>query len=468
MYVSNVSLAQAPRLHDSDTHAYYLIAFLYACFVSFPFRVVTQFRESAQTIRDATQFSWRSVLGATKGLSEVLTSQAIKTQSTWPFVTLDSFEVLVRNTRLLGRSELVVLAPLVHGADEIVSWNNYSNYHQGWLDESFGATGRSRDDVNPIPSSVYRFGRYKGRTVLKPETGHDEYSETVAPFWQMSRPPFDTSIINYNALSDEDYVDLYTALQQAQTWVVGKAGPNTLLKYTLSEARHDALHTTGTLEHNITGFANNHPHTALVYPVWKYPLYPQEEYQDSTTTTTTPNAPTTTITTTMTTTTTGNNNTLVAMVFNIVPWDTILQNILPPGVVGIDVVLHNTAGQTFTYRLDGPTASYAGSGDWHDTEYNHLEQVVSFGNPEREQGQGQMEYWFSIYPSRAFAESHDDPTAIIMTIGLAIVFIAMLGTFVLYDAHVVRKNNVILDAAANSNAILAVRLFMWTAAYCYA
>lgn len=62
----------------------------------------TSFREYAQTIREATQFSWQSLLGATRGLSQVATAQAARVNATWPFVTLGSFEVQTRNTRLLG------------------------------------------------------------------------------------------------------------------------------------------------------------------------------------------------------------------------------------------------------------------------------------------------------------------------------------------------------------------------------
>ena len=237
---------------------------------------------------------------------------------------------------------------------------------------------------------------------------------------------------------------MYQSLQDAQTWVLGKAGPNTLLKYTLSEARHDALHTASTstsstmttkTDKDLTeGFANEHPHTALLYPVWKHPndiaTYQQQ------------------------------NNTMVAMIFNILAWDTMLQHILPPGVDGIDVVLRNTAGQAFTYRLEGPKALYVGPGDWHDGEYDHLEQVVSFVNDEDHNDNDgtydKMEYWMSIYPSDDL-QQRDAVTPIVMTVGVAVIFIVMIITLMLYDINVVRTNKVILDAAANSNAILAVR-----------
>lgn len=400
-----------------------------------------QFREYAQTIRAATDFSWRSILGATRGLSEVLTSQAIQTNRTWPFVTLDSFEVLVRNTRLLGQSELVVLAPLV-ATSQIEAWNAYSNTHQDWIDQSFAAMGQTRDDLNPIPSSVFRFGRYKGRTVLSPETADDPYNQAqgnvVAPFWQMSRPPFDTSIVNFNALSDVTHAELYQALHQAQTWVLGRAGPNHLLHYTLSEAGHDALHLAP--DTNVTGYANQHPHTALVYPVWKNALVPQDDQAQVTDT---------------------NPGTLVAMILNILPWDKLLQHVLPDGVEGIDCVLRNNVGQAFSYRILGSVATYMGAGDhYHSREFE--EQAVSwdFANPQ-DTNQAHIFYSMTLYPSAALHDTHTNTMPVVMAVGVAIIFLAMMITFALYDAHVVRKNNKIVDAAANSNAILAVSMRKW-------
>ena len=71
----------------------------------------------------------RGVVEATKGLSEVLTSEAIHTNSTWPFVTLSSFEIYVKNTRGQASSELIVVAPIVT-AENIERWNEYSQDNQ--------------------------------------------------------------------------------------------------------------------------------------------------------------------------------------------------------------------------------------------------------------------------------------------------------------------------------------------------
>jgi len=100
-------------------------------------------------------------------------------------MTLSSFEAFVSHTRAQASSELLVICPFVD-ADELDDWAEYAQDHSKWIDDSFENTGKPRSDLNPIPSRVYKFGRYKGRTVLLPEHGDEGYPS--APFWQMSPP----------------------------------------------------------------------------------------------------------------------------------------------------------------------------------------------------------------------------------------------------------------------------------------
>lgn len=335
-------------------------------------------------------------------------------------MTLSSFEVFVRNTRAQASTELVVVAPFVE-ADQIGEWNDYANKNQGWIDESFEEYDAGRLDLNPIPSSVYRFGRFKGRTVLKPEDGFGEVP--VAPFWQMSRPPYDTSIINFNSLSEEAYQEMYNAMISTRNWVLGPAGPNVLLDYTISEEAHDELHAATQVDKNSTGFANNHPHTSLFYPIFRDKNASHASGSDV-------------------------NSPIVAMIINILPWDSYLKRLLPDSVNGIDCVLRNTAGQSFTYHLRGSDALYLGPGDLHETSYDNHEFLVNFteffeesysigeananGNT---QGSGNLQYWLSIYPSEELENSYETHTPAILTAVLAGVFIFMILTFLLYDYH---------------------------------
>jgi hypothetical protein len=64
---------------------------------------------------------------------------------------------------------------------------------------------------------------------------------------------------------------------------------------------------------------------------------------------------------------------IVGFVVGILPWDTFLSNILHEGANGIVIVMHDTCGDTFfTYQLNGPEAIYLGEGDLHDRQYDHL------------------------------------------------------------------------------------------------
>ena len=404
-----------------------------------------QFTQFAQTIRDSTEYNLKGLIEATNGFAQVFTSEAINTNSTWPFVTLSSFEVYVRNTRAQGSSELIVIAPFVN-ASLIKTWNDYAIANQGWIDKSFAEYDTGRLDLNPIPSSVYRFGRFKGRTVLKPEDGAGRYP--TAPFWQMSRPPFDTSIVNFNALSQETYQQMYDALIDTNHWVWGIAGPNTLIDYTISEHEHDHLHSASELNSTHAGFADQHPHTAILYPVYRDKDSSHSSGSDI-------------------------QSPMVAMILSIVPWDSYLKRLLPEGIRGIDCVLHNSAGQSFTYRLNGPDAAYLGDQDWHDPSYDHQQVKINFGDflnvaPDTMmnasstsafQDHGNLQYWLSIYPSQELQDSYRSMTPIIFVILVIAVFVFMIVTFLLYDRYVTRKNNKILDAATHSNAILAVRRY---------
>jgi hypothetical protein len=393
-----------------------------------------QFSQVAESIRDSTEFNLRGLMEATNGLAQVFTSEAINTNSTWPFVTLSSFEVYVRNTRAQGSSELIVIAPLVNET-QIEAWNDYAIAHQGWIDESFQEYNHGRDDLSPIPSSVYRFGRFKGRTVLKPEDGKGGYP--AAPFWQMSRPPFDTSIVNFNALSEESYRLMYDAMVDTNRWVMGLAGPNNLIDYTISQQQHDEWHSATESNTTSSGFANEHPHTALLYPVYrdKDASHPTGSDIDSP---------------------------IVAMIVNVIPWDSYLKRLLPEGIHGVMCVLHNSAGQAFSYSLNGPQATYLGDDDWHDPNYDNLHVQIQLTTllsaaTNASLSHGNLEYWFSIYPSQEFEENYQTYTPVIFALVVVSIFVFMIVTFILYDQYVTRKNNKILDAATQSNAILAVR-----------
>jgi hypothetical protein len=413
-------------------------------FVSILF--LLQFLQFAVTLEDSIEFHLKGVVQATQGLSQVLTSEAIKKNETWPFVTLSSFEVYVGNTRAQSSSELIVVAPFVEKGN-LEPWTKYSTApeQQRWIDESFDIVG-GRIDPSPIPS-IYRFGRYKGRTVLVSEDGEGT-NYPAAPFWQISPPPFDTSIVNFNSLSTETYQEVYDAMMTTRHFVFGKAGANDLIDYTISQEAHDALHTTLIEQHHhehnnsnsnnnndtvpATGFANAHPHTPLIYPVFR-------DLGG------------------------GDDTDVVAMVVNILPWDNFFKGALPPGVNGIHAILTNSHGQVFTYLVNGHNAKYLGAGDQHDTAFDSfvyridIDAIVGGATNANITTTNLNRYFLAVYPSQELKAEYNSNLPLIFALVSGCGFILMALTFLLYDWMVIRKNKKIMDTAARSNAILSVR-----------
>lgn len=354
------------------------------------------------------------VLEATDGLSDVVTSEAVKSNSDWPYVTMSAFEVFVRHTRAQASSEFIVVAPIVT-ADNLEKWLDYSTANQGWIEESFAVSGETNtSNLQPIPTSVYRFGN---QSEMIPEEGTGDYP--MAPFWQMSPPPVNTSIVNFNALSIDDFQEMYDNVIQNRHWSLGRASPNAFVDYTYSDG-HDKSHT-------------EYPHTTLIYPVYRVLDNPDSD--------------------------------VVALAINVLPWDQYLSGALPDGVNGVYCVLQNTWDQVFTYNIRGNDVVYMGEGDLHDTTYDDMQVIIEFshffeGNDDLsaslESGGAGMQYWLAVYPSEELESAYKSNNPMIFALISISAFVLMTLTFVLYDWFVIRKNNKILDAAAHSDAILSV------------
>lgn len=85
---------------------------------------------------------------------------------------------------------------------------------------------------------------------------------------------------------------------------------------------------------------------------------------------------------------------VVGIFFALLSWDTFLARIIPDdGSSGcVYAVLENSCNQVHTYSIDGPTATYLGEGDLHETSYDKLRMPFRLKTPPSpvdEHGDGQ-------------------------------------------------------------------------------
>jgi len=125
----------------------------------------------------------------------------------------------------------------------------------------------------------------------------------------------------------------------------------------------------------------------------------------------------------------------------------LLLLLLFPGII---IVIGNDCGQMFTYRIDGPDATYLGDGDLHDARYDDLETFSYFADLQNFQN-GQKSYtglplsthhcpyWIRAYPSRRTEKQHQTREPILFMVSTILIFLFTSLVFIIYDVCVERR-----------------------------
>jgi hypothetical protein len=109
-------------------------------------------------------------------------------------------------------------------------------------------------------------------------------------------------------------------------------------------------------------------------------------------------------------------------------------------------------------RNDDPQAFFIGSGDLHDTKFDHTEEIISFFDYELNTTMdinGHCQFRFFVYATDELVSDYQSSVPLILTIVVAATFLFMAVTFFMYDWFVQRRNNKVVEAAARSNAIVS-------------
>jgi hypothetical protein len=187
-----------------------------------------------------------------------------------------------------------------------------------------------------IPSQIYQsqFG-----------TSQESHNKFYVPVWQMSPPPKQPSLVNYDLNSDPVFEGMVNQILISG----GQAGLSKFVDISgfyeglFTELEHWHLHDqfhgndNGAREHT----PHSHPHTVIAAPV-RSTINADAE--------------------------------IVGILAAILPWDLFFTRLLPQGINGVYVVLENSCGQVVSYLINGPDAEYLGGGDLHQTRYDYLKE----------------------------------------------------------------------------------------------
>jgi hypothetical protein len=202
------------------------------------------------------------------------------------------------------------------------------------------STGHHMDhSTTGIPSKIYQ-SRHSTSQESRP---------FYAPLWQMSPPPKDPSIVNFDLVSDPVFEGMirYIMASGGQTGLSQFVDVSNFYMGTFSKIEHEHMHDQFNDQRESSNADQLHPHTVIAAPV--------RSSVDA-------------------------DAAIVGILASVLPWDLYLSRLLPQGINGVYVVLENSCGQVVSYVINGPNAMYLGGGDLHQTRYDYLKETYSISN----------------------------------------------------------------------------------------
>lgn len=157
------------------------------------------------------------------------------------------------------------------------------------------------------------------------------------------------------------------------------------------------------------------------------------------------------------------NRKSVAIMVAYINWASYFTEILPSNIKGIDVVLGDSCGHMFTYRLNGEDVNPVGDGDLHQKKYGDMRRSASFESIESiEDGtrygvplnHRHCEMVLDVYPSAAFYEEFASNTPVVITVSVLFVFVFTVLMFIAYDRLVEKRQAIVMTKARQTTAIV--------------
>ena len=336
----------------------------------------------------------------------------------------------------MSGAHLLAYLPLVQ-SDEYELWANYSETHQGWIEEANSSTNNNSSTTSSSNSLVQQIlpqiwnyppedrRRLSSQTCdILPQEGRRLGDDDIvripespsdgpfSPVWTFvpPPPPEDTRIINYNMFDKPVFAKAVEFIQYTRK--------PTFLDVCDQVKWFKATKPEGYVD----------PQTVIVFPVF-------EDFVDE--------AP------------------IVGHLVAIVPWDVFFQGILAPNTEPVSVVLENTCDEVFTYEVKGTEAKFKAEKDLHATKYDDMsisDAFSPFANPKELLDKGFGEhcvYTITVYPTNAMENSFRTFKPVTYSVVVLGIFMFTSAVFLLFDNFVRMRQNKVMSTAVKQNAIVS-------------
>ena len=161
----------------------------------------------------------------------------------------------------------------------------------------------------------------------------------------------------------------------------------------------------------------------------------------------------------------GANKTTAAVLIATTYWNSYFQGI-PDDVKGIVCVVSNSAGQAFTYQINGRgRTEFLGLQDHHDSRYDGWRLTAEYSTFLSSQGSTIeytgvpvddefIAYKLEVYPSRVVEDAYLTNEPIYFALAIGAVFVLCAIIFVIYNKLVDNRQNLVMTTAVKSTAVV--------------
>eukprot|EP00538_Stauroneis_constricta_P004319 CAMPEP_0119570876 /NCGR_PEP_ID=MMETSP1352-20130426/43835_1 /TAXON_ID=265584 /ORGANISM="Stauroneis constricta, Strain CCMP1120" /LENGTH=813 /DNA_ID=CAMNT_0007620553 /DNA_START=258 /DNA_END=2700 /DNA_ORIENTATION=- len=398
-------------------------------------------------------------LQAIDSLSTAITTFAAASGSTFPNVTIPSFEMLGCNSRILTGSVYIMFALLVTDQDR-AGWEAYAEQKQGQFFEtsSLDIAQRQRQDVSlghnktpAIPTdinidnyditsqfqfvpSIHRTNPDGTENLLEPQ-GTGPY----LPIWQVSPVLPSPGILKLNMLAYTFLKGSLETLLATQHAVIEEASelkdPNKQSDFNEGTAESvEVFLGIGQFRHDKEEYRGD-PISPFHYPVF-------DNF--------------------------GEDRKVVGVVATVIYWRLHFSTALSDEVKGITCVIENTLNQTFSFELAQNDVVYVGKRDTHESKYDGMvfeADIADYINATKsaatrsytsvELDRAFSNYKIRVYPTSDMEDEFLTYNPILFSGAILIVFIFTSAVFIIYDCMVERRQRVVVDKAVKSGAVVS-------------
>ncbi|KAL7559966.1 hypothetical protein ACA910_022456 [Epithemia clementina (nom. ined.)] len=438
----------------------------------------TDYRRNAHKLVQEFHNAVERRLGSISTMSTAMTSFALYTNQSFPFVTIPDFALRGSDVRAQANALVIHYMPLITD-DNRFEWEEYALANRFQIDEAFeqdaafrasqdaafglleikkeadDASGGNRfleanttttaevqqqqqqpkqnqlqqqpqptitvlEDGTNFHSRVWSIG------ALTPPGDEAEGSGPFLPLWQ--RSPINAgkqNVLNWNFASTHAFDGLLPKLletkqaimNQATSAMTEAARQNLAANLAISQFRHE----------NLQPFIDD-PSTFIAYPVF-------DSFDP-------------------------NTRQIGGVLATNMLWKIVFEGILPSTAQGYICVLENSYNQTLSYRISGNQATFVGQYDAHDRDFDYLEESASINEYVRQQSGPRTrsyttvplseefgKYTLRIYPSHETKDSFATNDPILYTSLILSVFVFTSIVFIGFACVVERRQKIVMASA---------------------